>query len=707
MTSSANPAVEMQDAVSKAISSLLKAANHAFTSVEEASKVELKRAMQIERDAQRERDELRRNEFIREREALLLEKMNVAVELESLKSEAERWKAATEKGEWMINHQAETIAQLRREAQQWKDQFMRVDEERLRLSARNDELVSQQLSANRRDNYHQEPLTPHSQGPQALSSSSASISTRATSSNQYMSNGYVTDSNIASRRTSRNYLSASQVQAQAVRAESSRRASGNGKPQLTPSTSSNSNASTSRPTQPSTKSTFIRRVHVVMERKPVKEESVDSVPLPAPDKDASARSASIDEDEEIVPPELAVTKRKAAAQGQGNGGRRTWSEDKRIYDESDESRSESDGDRDEDEDEDEDDYVPPKTTSRADDEDDEDEDELMLGGEDNRNEIYGSEKVVIKGIRNPPARRAQTQPAKQNSIPSGKKRNTFLLTMATAELLTPHDVPTILNYYTPVGEETPFQYVQEPPEGTPKHNLGNEPHPVVVHDIRGKEDTIGLDKTGFQFVQSPSAESDFLDDERIRNVYYKEVEDLLKREVGAKRVVIFDHTIRRNYDNASADNKNLRSPVERVHIDQTFDASVARVHRHLGEDAERLLKGRVRIINVWRPIGNPVAHKPLAVADWRTLNVEHDLVPVRFIYPDRVGATFSVKYNPELQWYYLSGQRPDEVTLIKCFDSDETKARLTPHSAFLDTSSPENAPKRQSIEVRTLVFDTE
>lgn len=131
------------------------------------------------------------------------------------------------------------------------------------------------------------------------------------------------------------------------------------------------------------------------------------------------------------------------------------------------------------------------------------------------------------------------------------------------------------------------------------------------------------------------------------------------------------------------------------------------MRRHLGEDAERLLKGRVRIINVWRPIQNPVAHKPLAVADWRTLDVGQDLVPVRFIYPDRVGGTFSVKHNPALRWHYLSGQTPDEVTLIKCYDSEVDRARLTPHTAFLDATSPESAPQRQSIEVRTLVFDTE
>ena len=144
-----------------------------------------------------------------------------------------------------------------------------------------------------------------------------------------------------------------------------------------------------------------------------------------------------------------------------------------------------------------------------------------------------------------------------------------------------------------------------------------------------------------------------------------------------------------------------------MHIDQTYEASVNRVRYHLPADADRLLAGRVRIINVWRPIHHPAAHKPLAVSDWRFLDESKDLVPVRLIYPHREGSTYSVRYNDNLTWYYLSGQRPDEVTLIKCFDSDEDKARLTPHSAFHDAGSPAEAPKRQSIEVRCLVFDTE
>jgi len=279
--------------------------------------------------------------------------------------------------------------------------------------------------------------------------------------------------------------------------------------------------------------------------------------------------------------------------------------------------------------------------------------------------------------------------------------------MATAAVLPPQGIPTILNYYAPIGEEAPYTYVHDPPAGTEKTNIGADPHPVVVHDARGHEADFSLDKNGFQYVKHVSQEKDFLDDEKIKEVYYKEVEDILKKEAGAKRVFIFDHTIRRKSAEDVGPGQLYRGPVERVHIDQTFDASVKRVHYHLPEDADRLLKGRVRIINVWRPIKNPVYHKPLAVSDWRKLDTSNDLVSVRFIYPHREGSTFSVKYNPNHEWWYLGQQTPEEVTLIKCFDSETNKARLTPHSAFSDETSPKDAPTRESIEVRALVFDTE
>ncbi|GJE93276.1 hypothetical protein PsYK624_094350 [Phanerochaete sordida] len=283
----------------------------------------------------------------------------------------------------------------------------------------------------------------------------------------------------------------------------------------------------------------------------------------------------------------------------------------------------------------------------------------------------------------------------------------------TVAVLAPADVPTTLNYYAPdpTSNEEPHIYIAGVPEGKKRDNLGTDPHDVVVRDARGKEKEygIGLNSSGFEYAHHVSAEKEFEDEERIKDVYYKEVEDILKKATGAKRVFIFDHTVRRRTGYTHPQGKQVREASNNVHIDQTYDAGVARVYRHMGDDAERLLKGRVRIINVWRPIGNPVAHEPLALEDWRAVDKERDLVPLRFLSPDdrKLGEIYSVRYNPNHKWYYLSNQTPDEVALIKCYDSEESGARFTPHTGFVDKSSPAEAPHRESIEVRCLVFDLE
>lgn len=167
---------------------------------------------------------------------------------------------------------------------------------------------------------------------------------------------------------------------------------------------------------------------------------------------------------------------------------------------------------------------------------------------------------------------------------------------------------------------------------------------------------------------------------------------------------IFDHTIRRQSpETPSGGRTPLRGPVQRVHIDQSYSASLSRVPHHLPEEAERLLKGRVQIINVWRPI-KTVQRDPLAVAEAHSVP-DTDLVPIGLIYPTRRGETYAVKHNSAHRWYYKKGLTPDEVLLIKCFDSKtDGRARRVPHTAFEDPTSSADAPARESIEVRCLVF---
>ena len=61
---------------------------------------------------------------------------------------------------------------------------------------------------------------------------------------------------------------------------------------------------------------------------------------------------------------------------------------------------------------------------------------------------------------------------------------------------------------------------------------------------------------------------------------------------------IFDHTIRRAAEDTRNGTTTLRGPGKRVHIDQSYRASEARVKYHLPDEADELLKNRFQIINV-------------------------------------------------------------------------------------------------------------
>lgn len=256
-----------------------------------------------------------------------------------------------------------------------------------------------------------------------------------------------------------------------------------------------------------------------------------------------------------------------------------------------------------------------------------------------------------------------------------------------------------------------------------------------VIDVRGREGEYNTDISGFQFLNTPAKEKLFTDDNAVREGYYSEVEQLLKNAIPSiKKVHIFDHTIRRRQKDAP------RQPVQQVHVDQTPEAAAARVRRHLPDEAEDLLKGRFQIINVWRPIENPASDFPLAVVDWRS-TVPEDFIAVDLLYPKRPdsvmddddrgkeklpdekryfstegyevrGETMSVAPSTKHRFHYIKDMGTDEVLLLKCYDSfgegqpqgRDGIAVRTPHTAFVDPATPADAPGRQSIEVRCLVF---
>jgi hypothetical protein len=260
-----------------------------------------------------------------------------------------------------------------------------------------------------------------------------------------------------------------------------------------------------------------------------------------------------------------------------------------------------------------------------------------------------------------------------------------------------------LNYLTPT-KDRPRTFTFQPPPGEPQSTVVPEPHAVPIYDARSIVDSISLDREGFALVRQRSAVKDFYNDDEVRSTYYPEAERLIKQATGADRVFVFDHTVRKRIAGAADRSGGLRQPVGRVHVDHTDKSGPQRVRDLIPDEADALLKGRVQIINLWRPIRGPLQDAPLAVCDARTVKFD-ELVGSDLVYPNRVGETYSVKYSPEHRWFYVPEMTADEILLLKCFDSKtDGRARFAPHTAFVDPTTPANAAPRESIELRTLVF---
>jgi hypothetical protein len=228
-------------------------------------------------------------------------------------------------------------------------------------------------------------------------------------------------------------------------------------------------------------------------------------------------------------------------------------------------------------------------------------------------------------------------------------------------------------------------------------------HDMAIRDARGERSQHALDTTGFLLADHPTRMKDFFDVDELKAVYYPEAEALIAAHSGARRVHVFDHTLRTGDDDARAVLK-IREPVRSVHNDYTEWSGPQRVRDLLPAEAEDLISRRFAIIQIWRAIRQPVERDPLAIADARSL-APKDFIAAERRFPDRVGEIYQFAYNPAHRWNYFPRMRRDEALVFKVYDSaKDGRARWGAHTSFEDPSSPANAGPRESIEIRAFAF---
>jgi hypothetical protein len=259
------------------------------------------------------------------------------------------------------------------------------------------------------------------------------------------------------------------------------------------------------------------------------------------------------------------------------------------------------------------------------------------------------------------------------------------------------------NYVIPTGRPA-VRYIDWPEMEAKAVPPEYELREMVVRNGRPLRYTFDLDTHGFVFADHHTKVQAFASEDERKRVYDPEIQALIKKHSGASDVVVFDHTIRIT-DDESQRVSGARPTVKGVHNDYTEESAPRRLREIVGdEEAERRLKKRWAIVQVWRPIRGVVMIDPLGICDGRSIP-RKGFIRVERRYKYRTGEVYHIAHDPAHIWYYFPRMTRDEALIFKVFDSDTTKpSRFTAHSAFDDPDTPADAPPRESIETRTFAF---
>lgn len=218
---------------------------------------------------------------------------------------------------------------------------------------------------------------------------------------------------------------------------------------------------------------------------------------------------------------------------------------------------------------------------------------------------------------------------------------------------------------------------------------------INVVDLRGAKSSVSFDADGIAFVHKPTAVTDFSNSKAWETAYNEDLTALLKAQIGAKEVIVFDHTVR--VDDPTA----ARRPARNVHNDYNQAGAEQRLIDIVGE--ERALDFHAAgygFVNVWRPIEHVIQSSPLGFIRPDSM-MEDDWMDIGLIYPDRFGQILGVAENPAHKWFYQSHMTPDEVVLFNIYDN--TGRPHLAHSALDMAGDDKASVPRKSIESRTLV----
>ena len=259
--------------------------------------------------------------------------------------------------------------------------------------------------------------------------------------------------------------------------------------------------------------------------------------------------------------------------------------------------------------------------------------------------------------------------------------------------------------------------------------------PQVMHDARRISDyhpgisphsAQCMDKLGVALASCDSQCNNFYDSAEVRRVFYPEMEKLLLEFYpDATDALVYNHDVfDKDYEGDRTEDQYAKNPgvnanyANLVHNDLNDNSGRVRCRelltrnlRNFGREqycteveADEKMSRRFLSINLAKPM-ETVEQNPFVLCAWPSFADQPYINNYR-VYDDRVGETTRFTYRPEHEWYWIPQQQPNEVSMLKCYDSvcDGSVSRWSFHSACIDPTAAADARCRKNVVVRAFVF---
>ena len=235
-----------------------------------------------------------------------------------------------------------------------------------------------------------------------------------------------------------------------------------------------------------------------------------------------------------------------------------------------------------------------------------------------------------------------------------------------------------------------------------------------------------MDKLGVALASCDSQCNNFYDSAEVRRVFYPEMEKLLLEFYpDATDALVYNHDVfDKDYEGDRTEDQDAKNPgvnanyANLVHNDLNDNSGRVRCRelltrnlRNFGREqycteveADEKMSRRFLSINLAKPM-ETVEQNPFVLCAWPSFADQPYINNYR-VYDDRVGETTRFTYRPEHEWYWIPQQQPNEVSMLKCYDSvcDGSVSRWSFHSACIDPTAAADARCRKNVVVRAFVF---